>query len=347
MLTTTLNIFRSTVDLPPRGGFTPWAPKQKIWPQVVVLSISCVSLFCAILVMYGYWKGGHKKASYMGRYYTAFFVIFFLSSIIVWAIGAGVLQHSRTSKDGKGMWAWSCKNNTRAVLFQNSVSYGLLCRLQNWSLICIIIEIVVETISILVYGIIFYRLYSKRSLHKSMAHRDRARSDLCLSQLKAQSAPPTPGFNIPYSPREGPLATPTTMEYYQPELEAGHNTQYVSADQKYQPEPFRLQPPPIKIQNPTPKMEQVGFTPLQTTMSTPAAAATTSTATAAPTRTPSPYVEAQLSPFMPPEQPQETVQEHFGAAPGEQVYDFVAPPGAYEDMVSSPGPEQMRFGHAF
>ncbi len=284
----------------------------------------------SVVVIYAYWKGGHRRAEKAATYYTLFAVAFFMLSIIIWAVGAGVLHSSKQDNGGKDMWSWSCAQNTRQQLFQNDVPYELLCRLQNWSLVCAIIEIVVETITIIVYGIVFYRFYSKRALRKSMAHRDRARSDLYLSQLRAQSAPNTPGlYNGPYSARDGAWKPPA--DYYAPasDLEDGGNTQYVSADQKPQPAPFRLQAPPIKVQGATPRMEQVGFAPIQTNL--------------APTSEP-PYLPAEpmQSPFMP-DASREIQQDHFGAAPGEQVYEFVAPPGAYEAPMASPGLEQQQF----
>jgi hypothetical protein len=66
-------------------------------------------------------------------------------------------------------------------------------------LICCIIEVVVETFTIIIYGVVFYRYYSKRKLRKSMDLRDKARSDMYLAQLRTQTAPNTPGFG-PLSP---------------------------------------------------------------------------------------------------------------------------------------------------
>lgn len=325
MLATTLNIFHATKSLPSRGGFEPWAPQQKIWPQVTVLSIASVSLFMSVIVIYAYWKGGRKRGNKANTWYTVFAVSFFTFSIIMWGVGAGILQHSHRSNDGKDMWSWSCVKNTRQALYDNDVPYELMCRLQNWSLVCIIIEVVVETITITVYGIIFYRFYSKRKLRKSMAHRDRARSDLYLSQLRSQ--PNTPGPNGPYSARDGGWKAPVDYYAESSDLEEG-GTQYVSADQKRAPAPFQLQAPPIKVHSATPKMEQVGFTPIQT--SAPALTLNT--------------MNEPNSPFMV-DMPQETQQEHFAAAPGEQVYEFVAPPGAYEPL-GSPGPNEQHFGLA-
>lgn len=320
MLSTTFTIFNATKTLPTRSSFPPWAPNQMIWPQVTLLCIAIASLVASVFIFYAYYKGGHKRAQKAAVYYTAFTVMFFVLSIVLWGVGLGVLQGARANNNNKDMWGWSCVDNTRHTLFQNDVDYELICRLQNWSLLCAIIEIVVETITITVYAVVFYRFWSKRKLRKSMANRDRARSDLYLAQLRTQSAPNTPGF-VPYSARDGGWKPPTDYYNGAPDEEDG-NTQYVSADKKHQPAPFRLQAPPIKVQGATPKMEQVGFAPIGTS------------------RTPSPPQD-QRSPFLP-DEPMQTQQEHFHAAPGEQVYENVPIPGAYEAPLS-PGAEEREF----
>ena len=142
-----------------------------------------------------------------------------------------------------------------------------------------------------------------------MASRDRARSDLYIAHLR--SGPNTPA---PYSARDGGWKPP--VDYYEsaPQVEDGPDgTQYVNMDRKQQPAPFRLQSPPLKGN--TPKMQQVGFTPIDTTG-----------------RDPNTMQEDQNSPLMAPPET-ETRQEHFHAAPGEQVYEQVAIPGAYEDAL--------------
>ncbi|KAK4560941.1 hypothetical protein LTR86_004896 [Recurvomyces mirabilis] len=320
MLSTTFTIFNATKHIPPRNSLPPWAQNQKTWPQIVLLVIACVSLAFSLIIFYAYSKGGHKRAEKAAIYYTAFAVAFFVFSIVMWGIGAGVLQGSKNNGNNKDMWGWSCVNNQRHQLFQNDVGYDLICRLQNWSLVCCIIEIVVETITIAVYGVVFYRFYSKRQLRKSMATRDRARSDLYLAQLRSQSAPNTPGFAPGYlSPRDGGYKAP--VDYYGagPDLEDG--VQYVepTANQSSPTKPFKLQAPPIRIQGATPRMEQTGFAPV-------------ATGGRDPTITP-PVETDQRSPLMS-EIPRQLQQEHFSAAPGEQVYDNVPIPGAYEAPMS-------------
>lgn len=297
----------------------------------MLLVIACVSLVMCSFILFNYWRGGHNRAEKTAVYFTAFSVGVFIFTVVMWAIGAAVLQTSRTNGNNKDMWGWACVNNQRKSLFENEVDYNLICRLQNWSLVCAIIEIVVEVIIIAVYGIVFYRFWTRRRLRKSMAARDRARSDLYLAQLRSQSAPNTPGLAGPLSPRDGGWRAPVDYYKHAAAVEEGE-VRYVDADQKAQPQAFKLQAPPIRVTGATPKMQQMGFQPVQVT-------------TRERDRTPSPEIPIdQRSPLMA-EAPREVQQEHFAAvAPGEQVYASVPIPGAYEAPLS-PGFEasQMNF----
>ncbi|KAF2666036.1 hypothetical protein BT63DRAFT_47411 [Microthyrium microscopicum] len=259
MLATTFSIFRATKSLPPRNNLPAWAPQTPVWPQIVLLSIACVSLVLCMFIFYQYWKGGHRRAEKVAVYYTTFTVAFFVFSIVMWFVGALVLNTAKNNNNGTDIWGWSCKENPRKHVFQDDVPYALICRLQNWSLICAIIEIVIEVITIIIYGITFYRYYSKRRLRKTMAARDRARSDLYLAQLKFQSAPNTPG--LPgglLSPRDGGWQPPQGYESYNQERqmedgEAGYdekfdNGRFVTINERKftEPAPFALQAPPSK-----------------------------------------------------------------------------------------------------
>lgn len=189
---------------------------------------------------------------------------------------------------------------------------------------CCIIEVVVELLCVIIYGIVFYRFWSKRKLRKSMAQRDRARSDLYLAQLRSQSAPNTPGFG-PLSPRSGGWRPPPGHPMYvdpHSAAEAGESdkVQYASVREIVQPQPFTLGAPPIKVTGATPKIGQDGFD--------------------APART------GTASPPLPPASPgfQERHNEHVNAAPGEQTYASVPIPGAYTPLASPsyPPPQQQQ-----
>jgi hypothetical protein len=305
LIATTFTIFNATKNLPDRGGVPAWSKSSKPWPQILLLVIACISLVFAIGIFYAYWRGGHKRAEKAAVYYTVFAVFFFAFSIIMWAVGAAVLNSSRQNGNGQDVWGWSCKDNRRKELFKDDVSFALVCRLQEWSLVCCIIEIVVETITIAIYAIVFYRFWSKRKLRKSMDVRDKARSDLYLAQLRSQSAPNTPGF--PQSMRSPTFPTQGGDEHSAAENGENYkNTQFVTVSpaSSHGSSPFKLQAPPIKIHNATPRAPQDGFD-------------------SAPTPTASPP-------------PQERQNEHVAAAPGEQTYAAVPIPGAYASPLTSP-----------
>jgi len=315
MLSTTFSIFNATKSIPPRNNLPVWATGNNPWPQILVLVISCISLAFSMAVFYAYWRGGHKRAQKTAVYYTIFAVGFFMFSTVMWLVGAGVLHGSKANSNDQDIWGWSCKNNKRKELFQNEVHYALICRLQNWSLVCCIIEVVVETITIAIYAVVFYRFYSKNRLRKSMDTRDRARSDLYLAQLRTQSAPNTPGFATGQTPRSARFPVMSKVDQYDQYSvaeEGDSPIQYaeispVSA-QTTSPS-FKLQAPPIKVHHATPRQGQDGF------------------------ETPPPMP----SPSPSPQPPQERTNEHVEAAPGEQTYDAVPIPGAYASPLTSPG----------
>ncbi|EAW11804.1 uncharacterized protein ACLA_005600 [Aspergillus clavatus NRRL 1] len=300
ILATTLMIFRATKTLPPRNNLPPWAQGTNPWPQYLLLSLACVSLFSCLIVFWAYWKGGHKRAEKVAVYYTIYSVCFFTFSLIMWIVAAAIYQNSKATGNGQDLWGWSCRQNLREELFHNDIDYALLCRLQDWGLVCAIIEVVVEVLAILIYAVVFYRFYTKRRLARSMDRRDKARSDLYLAQLRLQSAPNTPGFvNMPKSPfvsisqAQNPYSAAENGEMYA--------TQFATPQSPTRPQPtFQLQPPPIRVQQATPKTEQGEF---------PAA------------------------------MPAPAQNEHMAAAPGERTYEAVPIPGAYTNPMNSNFPQ--------
>ncbi|KAM3457389.1 hypothetical protein MY3296_001131 [Beauveria thailandica] len=342
MISSSFAIFNSTKNLPSQSKMPSWAQNTKSWPQKLVLAMSCVSLGACVLVFLAYCRGGHRRAERVGTYYTMFAIGWFITSLVLWVVTAALFQNSRNTSGNKDMWGWSCVDNQRAQVFHEKVDYALVCRLQNWSLICMIIEIVIEVICITLYSVVFYRYYTKRRLTKSMDMRDRARSDLYLAQLRSMSAPNTPGFAAAAAGAAGPRS-PALSSYamsprhppaaYQnmgpiPETSPftpGGNNVVVPDSQFNSPSPgFKLQPPPAKAPSATPKLGQGAFTPTSTAPVTPSAPE-----------------------FAVPAQQQQQQQQHAPQAAHEPVYDAVPIPGAYADQaVKSPPADQPVFRSA-
>lgn len=130
MLASTFAIFNATKHLPPRNTLPAWATNTPLWPQITLLAIASISLLFSIVIIYAHLRSGHRRAEKVAVYYTVFAVAFFAFSIIMWAVGAGILNGSKANNNGKDIWGWSCKDGKRKQLFQESVQYALVCRLQ-------------------------------------------------------------------------------------------------------------------------------------------------------------------------------------------------------------------------
>ncbi|EYE93289.1 uncharacterized protein EURHEDRAFT_425308, partial [Aspergillus ruber CBS 135680] len=274
ILATTLTVFNATKALPSRNDLPAWAEGTNPWAQYLLLVVACVSLFACIMVFWGYFRGGHKRAEKMALYGTLFSIGFFFFSMIMWIVSAAIYQSSKANGDGQDMWGWSCNQNLREKLFHEEIDYALLCRLQDWGLVCAIIEIVIEVLVILIYAVVFYRFITKRRLAKSMDRREKARSQLHLAQ-RFQSAPNTPGFGpgtpygFPQAPKspwvssqpQDPYSTAENGEHgVGPGAHDDRTIQYATPRSPTRPQPtFQLQPPPIRVQNATPKTDQGGW----------------------------------------------------------------------------------------
>src|SRR5450432_650825 len=130
MLSTAMHIFFTTKSLPAKNNLPAWATGTQVWPQYVVLATSCVSLAFCLLVFYAYWRGGHRRAEKTAVYYTIFACGFFIFSIVMWGVAAGILQGSKNNSGNQDVWGWSCVDNKRSQLFKDQVNYALVCRLQ-------------------------------------------------------------------------------------------------------------------------------------------------------------------------------------------------------------------------
>ena len=82
------------------------------------------------MVFWSYYRGGHRRAEKTAVYYTIFAVGFFIFSIIMWAVAAGVLQGTRSNSGNQDIWGWSCVDNKRRDLYSEDVDYELVCRVQ-------------------------------------------------------------------------------------------------------------------------------------------------------------------------------------------------------------------------
>lgn len=343
ILATTLTVFNATKTLPARNNLPAWAGGTNPWAQYLLLAVACVSLFACLMVFYGYFRGGHKRAEKFALYGTMFSIGFFFFSMIMWIVSAAIYQSSKANGGGQDMWGWSCNQNLREKLFHDEIDYALLCRLQDWGLVCAIIEIVIEVLVILIYAVVFYRFITKRRLAKSMDRRDKARSQLHLAQ-RFQSAPNTPGFGPgygfpPQTPKSPWVSSTQTKDPYSAAENGEHGTddqtvQYATPRSPTRPQPtFQLQPPPIRVQHATPKVNQDEWSaPAPAAPSAPVSPGFAPAPTPGPAQTQGPMYSPVPIPA-PPGNVHNLTHQFIGPAPGEEPIGSVPIPKPYGSLM--------------
>lgn len=98
---TSVSIFLSTRALSPRNNMPAWAPNTPIWPQILILTVASLSMLLCLTVFYAWWRHGHKRAEKVTVYYTVFAMAFFVFSIVMWGVAAGVLHQSKAHGEGE------------------------------------------------------------------------------------------------------------------------------------------------------------------------------------------------------------------------------------------------------
>ena len=100
--------------------------------------------------------------------------------ISVWGLSAGLFHKDGTAGFNiPNIWSWSCNHRANST---DNVNFGQICVTQvtplspkpsrvliwqEWSFICAMIEITLETLTIASFGLIFVRMNSKREIRKT------------------------------------------------------------------------------------------------------------------------------------------------------------------------------------
>ncbi|KAI5307923.1 hypothetical protein KEM55_007045 [Ascosphaera atra] len=216
--------------------------KIKIRVRIVKLLLRGVGFSCSLIIL-----------AMIGTrvYWTFIGLAFFIFSIVMWIVAVALFQKAKKDGNNLDLWGWACVDNTRRDLFEDTINYALVCRLQDWTLVCCIIEVVVDVITIAVYGVIIYRFFTKRRLRKSMEERDKARSQLWTSMARFQSP-----LQSPVSPAPAHLAQASPLRCNPPTPPATNSAlagqtapvQYATVREAQPVRRIALQPPPQRQQ---------------------------------------------------------------------------------------------------
>ncbi|CZR68668.1 uncharacterized protein PAC_18567 [Phialocephala subalpina] len=123
--TQTLTTFYSTHNTI-RDGRGPWAKQTSLWPAIMLVSASGVTVLLGLLILAAYTWGSVRSANKVNTMQTTVTVVVELVHIGLW-IAVSVLY--REGKNGKDLWGWACSGAADKIQknFEGVVDFNKVC----------------------------------------------------------------------------------------------------------------------------------------------------------------------------------------------------------------------------
>lgn len=132
--TQTLSTFYSTHNII-RDGRGPWANETSLWPAIMLVSASGVTILLGLMILAAYTWGSVRSANQVNTVQTTVTVVVELVHIGLW-IAVSVLY--REGKTGKDLWGWACSDMADRIQknFEGVVDFNQVCNrgTANWAL---------------------------------------------------------------------------------------------------------------------------------------------------------------------------------------------------------------------
>ncbi|KAK0121840.1 hypothetical protein ONS95_010120 [Cadophora gregata] len=117
-----------------RNNRGPWARQTSLWPSIMLLASSGISIIIGLLTMAAYTRS-IRAANNINFYETIISYTIEVTHILSWIVVA-VLY--RTGKTGHDLWGWACSPLARKIepSFEGVVDFATVCRrgTTNWAL---------------------------------------------------------------------------------------------------------------------------------------------------------------------------------------------------------------------
>ena len=152
-----------------RENRNPWAAGSQIWPTILLLVTSGLSLLASLLILSSYCLGGNgvKSANKMST--RAGVPVTIAEACAHLAIWLSTAVAYRIGKTGKDLWGWSCDPKAQAI--QNvfpEVDFGFLCNVQTASWGVSLAQVILVVVTVGVYTYAFIRERRKKAVRRNM-----------------------------------------------------------------------------------------------------------------------------------------------------------------------------------
>ena len=147
-------------------GRNAWATSTSLWPTLVLLSTSAVTVLITGITLISY-AWGVKQANWAAmRIYVPWVVTELVGHLAVW-IATTVAY--RAGKTGSDLWGWSCSDKASAIQIHfPDVNFGFSCGLQSDAWFVSIAQVVLFVIS----GIAWTMAWRRTSHQKKLRYRE-------------------------------------------------------------------------------------------------------------------------------------------------------------------------------
>jgi hypothetical protein len=111
-----------------RGNRNAWAFNTQLWPTILLLTNSSISLTFDLAIVGAYFIAVKQANKISAKFGTEIALLDMLSHLVVWLATAIAY---RIGRDGHDLWGWSCSGSAQNIqaMFPE-VDFGFFCDLQ-------------------------------------------------------------------------------------------------------------------------------------------------------------------------------------------------------------------------
>jgi len=138
-----------------RNNRNPWAKGTTIWPTIILLTTSSLTVLVSLFLFASYFRGVKHANQVYYRYSVPLLVAEICTHLGIWIATA---VSYRVGKTGKDLWGWSCSPKAQAIqaVFKE-VDFSFLCGIQTGSWAVSVAQVILVVIAASGWILVFAR----------------------------------------------------------------------------------------------------------------------------------------------------------------------------------------------
>ncbi|KAI4151097.1 MAG: hypothetical protein LQ340_003692 [Diploschistes diacapsis] len=150
-----------------RDGRNPWAQGTYIWPTLLLLSTSSLTVFVSVATIASYCFFGVKRANFVSS--KAGLPVSITEDLSHLAVWIGTAVGYRVGKTGSDLWGWSCDPKANAIqdVFPE-VNFSFFCNTQSASWAVSLAQVVLVLVTVMVWIYAWRREKNKKIMRQRM-----------------------------------------------------------------------------------------------------------------------------------------------------------------------------------